>query len=300
MAKKNEYTRHPKYFGTETRTLVFAVEQTLYHLPLAVLTMMSPPLTAIFGIPASSPTPGEAAEGTETNPVVLPGVRCEEFDDFLSYFFKSEFIPLPQLCAERKEKLGVNLLKLGCLWDIQEVKTYAKGILYSVALPPARRLEIARAFAVHEWVEDCVKELIPLCGSFDTDTALQIGTITLNIMFSAKSALDRERLFVAHTAPKLTPMDALNYGDCRNHSNCERAIREGWWALVGKKVLHPTNPMSVDAIGAHLSKITFPGMSPKCQEEMVAKWTMNVFQAEGVVRSAVEGVVAYNKVMRAS
>jgi hypothetical protein len=56
--------------------------------------MFSPPLTAIFGIPASVAGVDKDGhllpqEGTEQNPIVLPGITVEQMDDFLSYFFKS-------------------------------------------------------------------------------------------------------------------------------------------------------------------------------------------------------------------
>lgn len=56
--------------------------------------MMSPPLAAIFDIPASAPafdTNGKPIpeEGTEENPVLLTGLSVQVFDDLLSYFFKS-------------------------------------------------------------------------------------------------------------------------------------------------------------------------------------------------------------------
>ncbi|KAJ7454771.1 hypothetical protein FB451DRAFT_1184622 [Mycena latifolia] len=88
--------------------------------------------------------------------------------------------------------------------------------------------------------------------------------------------------------------------DDKTHRNCERAIRDGWWTLVGKKILHPTHPMALDAIGAHLDKIVFPGMSRKCHEDMVAKWTSNTFEHEGIVEAAVTGIAAFHRYCRIS
>ncbi|KAJ7454505.1 hypothetical protein FB451DRAFT_1408409 [Mycena latifolia] len=299
------YIRHPKCWESETRTLVYAVENTIYHFSLSVLKMMSPPLTAIFDIPVSVPVVGPdgkvvPAEGTETNPIVLPGISVKQFDDFLAFFFKSDLIQVEDISDGRKEELCMNLLTVGSLWDIDEAKAYTKSNLIQMGLPAPRRLHIARQFAIHEWVDTAVRELIPQSGNLDTDAALVLGPTTLCILYQAKTALEKERLLVAHVAPKLTAIEDLNYGDCVAHRNCERAIREGWWTLVGKEMLHPTHPMALDAIGTHLDKIVFPGMSRKCHEDMVAKWTSNTFEHEGIIEAAVAGVAAFHRYCRIS
>ncbi|KAJ6511627.1 hypothetical protein DFH09DRAFT_1333765 [Mycena vulgaris] len=297
------YTRHPVYWANETRTFVYAVQGVLYHFPLAVLTMMSPPLTSIFGIPQSTATTADnvtvmAAEGTEANPIVLPGVTVQQFDDLLSYFFKSALIPMEMLSTSRKQEVCINLLSVGSLWEIDEAKQYAKDVLRGMNLPAERILQIARQFAIHEWIDDAVRTLIPNCGSLNNTQALILGPITLNILYQAKTELAAECMLVAHVAPTLTSADYMAYGACRDHKSCERGVKTHWWTLVGKKFLHPKNPMALGAIGTHLSKIVFPGMTPKCQEDMVFQWTTNVFQQEDIVQAAVEAVVKFNQCYR--
>ncbi|KAJ6568266.1 hypothetical protein DFH09DRAFT_1080660 [Mycena vulgaris] len=228
--------------------------------------MMSPPLTAIFGIPAVPPAMDVSGneEGTEANPIIIPGITAKQFDDFLSYFFKS-----------RVEEIAVNLLTVGCLWDIHQVTTLRGG------LPSTNGFEAA------------VRALIPVC-------ALQLGPITLNILFRAKTAIDYERLCVAYVSPKLTTADDLNYGDCGTHKTCERVWRENWWTLVGKKILHPKNPMELRNVGAHLNSLSFPGMTPHCHEDAVNKWTANIFEEDGITTAAVAGVMEFNKFCRPS
>ncbi|KAJ6532931.1 hypothetical protein DFH09DRAFT_1325942 [Mycena vulgaris] len=296
------YKRHPTYWELETRSFVYRVEETLYFFPLAVLTMMSPPLTAIFGIPAVPPAMDASGneEGTEANPIIIPGITAKQFDDFLSYFFKSGLIPVETLLPRRVEEIAVNLLTVGCLWDIHQATTYAKEVLGGLNLAPCRILELARGFAVHEWVEAAVRALIPVCGELTTNQALQLGPITLNILFRAKTAIDYERLCVAYVSPKLTTADDLNYGDCGTHKTCERVWRENWWTLVGKKILHPKNPMELRNVGAHLNSLSFPGMTPHCHEDAVNKWTANIFEEDGITTAAVAGVMEFNKFCRPS
>ncbi|KAJ7701589.1 hypothetical protein B0H17DRAFT_1195364 [Mycena rosella] len=266
---------------------------------------MSPPLTAIFDIPTSAPVADKdgkvgPAEGTEANPIVLAGVTVAEFDDFMSYFFKFALIPIDKVPANRREKICVNLMMVACLWDIAEAKVYAKEVLEGLKLPAARMLELARKFAIHEWVEDAVKQLIPLCGTFDSDVALQLGPITMSILYQAKTELDLERMYVAHTAPKLSTIGQLAHGTCNRHRDCEKAVKAGRWIYIGKKVLHPTKPMALADIGEHLNTFIFPGMSRKCHEDMMNDWTTNTFQQESLIESAVAGVTAFHKCCRIS
>ncbi|KAJ6510326.1 hypothetical protein DFH09DRAFT_1100534 [Mycena vulgaris] len=118
---------------------------------------MSPPLTSIFGILQSTATTTDngtvtAAEGTEANPIVLPGVTVQQFDDLLSYFFKSVLIPMEMLSASRKQEVCINLLSVGSLWEIDEAKQYAKDVLRGMNLPAECILQITRQFAIHEWI----------------------------------------------------------------------------------------------------------------------------------------------------
>lgn len=209
-------------------------------------------------------------------------------------------IPIQDLGYERKVELCVNLLTAGCLWDIEEAKTYAKQVLVSMHLAPARMLDLARRFAIHEWVGPAVKELVPQCGCFTSAEADLIGSVTLNIMFCAYRALQDERLRISHTPPTLATAVELSYGQCNDHRGCHKVLRESWWTVVGKKVLHPTNPMALHAIGAHLDTQPFHGMTRKCQEDMVNRWTANTFQEDGILEGAVAGVLAYNKFLRPS
>ncbi|KAJ7710721.1 hypothetical protein B0H17DRAFT_1190415 [Mycena rosella] len=273
---------------------------------------MSPPLTAIFGIPPATPIVGRDGkavnvEGTEDNPIVLSGVTSAQLDDFLAFFFKSE-LPDAEKCLDptpdRSEEIGVNLLTVGCLWDIKEAKSHAKQLLEGLKLPPLRILQLAREFAVYEWVEAAVKELIPMCstakGTFNSDDVLKLGPTTLSILFQAKCAIEYERQCIAYVAPKLPPHDTLNYGDCSNHQSCEHAWKDAWWLHVAKRILHPGNPMPLKDIGAHLHGLNIRGMTQKCHDEAVNQWTANVFEEESLVASAVAGVLRFHKACQLS
>jgi hypothetical protein len=209
-------------------------------------------------------------------------------------------IPVETLPPKRKEELCVNLLTVGCLWDIAEAKTYAINTLSGMMLPSPRILQLARSYAIHDWVEGAVRELIPKAGDIDTDEAIMIGPTTLSILFRAKTQIERERMCIAHVAPKLTALEDLNYGDCLHHGDCQRVLKEKWFSLVGRKVLHPSKPLELDAIGAYLSNLYLPEITTSCYEDMVRKWTMNQFLAPSIIQGAVDSIKSFNMCCRFS
>ncbi|KAJ7725498.1 hypothetical protein B0H16DRAFT_1736161 [Mycena metata] len=293
------YTRHPKYWEEETRTFVYAVESTLYHLPLAILTRMSLPLTAIFGIPPSDPGVDKngkplPAEGTEKRPIVIPGVTVRQMDDFLSYFFRSA----EQLSPERTEEVAMNLLTVGSLWDIDEARAHGKSLLEGLPLSNVRILKLVQQFGIHEWVAKPVKELIPLAGKLDGWDTLSLGPTTLCILYTAKSLIDRERLSVAYSPPKLPESDKLDYGTCWNDKSWEQVWKENWWPLVGRKILHPDKPMKLSELAHHVRNLSLPGMTFKCHEDAVTALAINTWEFDGVVEGAVKGILDYHKACR--
>ncbi|KAJ7771997.1 hypothetical protein DFH07DRAFT_953282 [Mycena maculata] len=251
---------------------------------------MSPALTAIFNIPPAAPVVGQPAEGTEANPVILSGMTSEAFDDFLSFFFKAHLIRVEDLTPTRKEQLCMNLLTVGCLYDVEQAKDYAKSVLVGMGLSHVCLLHIARQFAIHEWIQPAVKFLVPRVDGLTSDDVLNLGPITLSILYQAKAAIDRERLDVAYGPPKLTPEDQLNYGDCADHKTCTRVLNEVWWTAVARKILHPKKPIALDKIGDEINCVRFPGMTPKCHEDMVTKWTTNEFEEKYILEAAVTAV----------
>jgi hypothetical protein len=65
----------------------------MYRIHLSILKQLSPVFRDILTIPAES-TCGSNTEGSESNPIVLPQVTEEEFDDFLLWIYRTyEFAP---------------------------------------------------------------------------------------------------------------------------------------------------------------------------------------------------------------
>ncbi|KAJ7620447.1 hypothetical protein FB45DRAFT_1094626 [Roridomyces roridus] len=295
------YARHPRYWEEETRSFVFAVQDTIYRFPVALLTMLSPPLSGIFSIPP--PPPNQKAgppEGTEENPVVIPGVTKKQVDDFLSYFLKAELplAPIETLDPKRQEEVAHNLLTVGSLWEVQPARESGIKLFESLNLGPIRILGLAREFGLHEWIEKAVLQLIPMVGKLTVDDALALGALTLSILVQAQHQIQLERANIAYTAPTLRPRIQVPLGDCVDHKLCVRSVDQNWWLVVGRKILHPERPIELRDITTLLETTPFPGMSVRCQEHMVRGWKQNWIDEDSIKAAAVKGVTEFFRCLR--
>ncbi|KAJ6447886.1 hypothetical protein C8R45DRAFT_1115642 [Mycena sanguinolenta] len=284
-----ECAPHPLYWQEETRHMVLRVENTTYFLNLGTLTMVSPELKGIFDIPQSRPKPGEAAEGTVENPVVIEGVTRVQFDDFLGWILKPSWRPHAEN-EERREEVAINLLLLGQKWNVQEAITHAKETLEKLFLPAARRIQLARMFSLHDWVDAAMSQLLAVpfenlsAAEFD-----QLGLRVVIILAKAKEARARYRQGIAQVVPKLR---ADPDHDCVNHARCHSAWKDAWWRHVPKQLLHPTKDMPVADLPHFVRGLTIEGMTWSCQSDAMENW---VSHEPAMVKAAVDAVVEYHK-----
>jgi hypothetical protein len=201
---------------------------------------------------------------------------------------------------ESDEKFLVNILKLSSLWDINVGRRYAISYLDALTLHPARRLELSRMFQVHKWVEPAVRALLQMTfKSLSAENATQIGFHTYIMLCKTKEALEYERKLAVHCVP---PMDFVQSYRCISHDKCRRTWKEIWWKRVGKKLLHPDNPLSYSDGPDFVANMDWGSadISPCCKEDMIE----TVRQAMGfggdsveadITKTAVDAVIAFHK-----
>ncbi|KAJ7628782.1 hypothetical protein FB45DRAFT_867760 [Roridomyces roridus] len=246
--------------------------------------------------------------------MVIPGITAEELEDFLDYFFESKLVAAPEvLDAKRQQRRFANLFRLGHLWDMEETRKVAREGLEGLPLKSATVLHYARCFHVPDWVDPVVRRLLcpvpisrvldDVTGSEDrttvpqltNDDACTLGGMTINILYQAYLAIQHERNVIAYAAPRLPITEDMDFGDCSNHTECIRILPDFWFRTVGRKVLHPKSPLPLKEIGAYLRNHgPFPGMTPKCYADMVAKWEQNCFGEEAIIDAAVKGIQRFN------
>ncbi|KAJ7294026.1 hypothetical protein C8J57DRAFT_1211395 [Mycena rebaudengoi] len=175
------------------------------------------------------------------------------------------------MSGEWKEGLGIHLLTVGSLYNIEGAKVFAKDLLHELCLPAARHLKIAHQLTLHDWIISVVETLISnnvlYMNPQDTE---HIGPIVLLIIFKAKTAPENEQHLILQVATRLPGVDELDYGECDNHSQCIAMWKQWWWLQwwwlhVRKQLLHLGSPIAFSDIHELVAKELIPGMNLKCK-----------------------------------
>lgn len=119
------------------------------------------------------------------------------------------------------------------------------------------------------------------------------------MLCKTKEALDREQRLTAYFVP---PMDFNESFECLSHSKCRKAWRDVWWKKVGKKLLHPDNPLPYEEAAAFVAEMDWGAVdiSACCKQEIVERVKDSVvFSNESVsadiVKTAIDAIIAFNK-----
>jgi hypothetical protein len=166
--------------------------------------------------------------------------------------------------------------------------------------------ELSRMFHVHEWVKPAVSDLLPMTlQTLTADHANQIGFTTYIMLCKAKEALEHEQKLMAHFAPPMGEF-SQSYGECicQSHPKCRKAWRELWWKRVGKRLLHPDNPMATEEGVEFVTSMDWGSeITECCKQDMIeairggAAFRKESTSAD-IVKTVVDAVVAFNKSLR--
>jgi hypothetical protein len=85
---------------------------------------------------------------------------------------------------------------------------------------------------------------------------------------------------------------------CETHSVCVAAWRQAWWDKIGRKVLHPDQPIKPNAILAEAKKLAPKNMNEKCLQDVLRQMETTVeFVDKRVIRGVAKAIVTYYKTL---
>ncbi|KAJ6477788.1 hypothetical protein C8R45DRAFT_1102070 [Mycena sanguinolenta] len=287
VENKGQWQKNLSYWFADG-SIVIRIEGVLHKIHISLLMKLSPNMSQILNIPAS----GE--EGTERFPLHLVGIVLQEFEDFLLWVYRTEWSPMIDL-AER-ERVFTNLLKVSSLFDIDVGKNYAKTHLESLYLLPSRRIELARQYSIHEWVKGAVEEIFrkKLVDLSDLDIA-RIGAKVYSILAKGMERMDIEMRRTANVEP---PMTTDPDWTCTKHTVCIATWKRLWWDKIGRKLLHPDNPIKTAQILDEVKKLAHKDLNDQCRMDMVRAIEHTiVFVDERVVAGVAASIVAYHQTL---
>ncbi|KAJ7732234.1 hypothetical protein DFH07DRAFT_686055, partial [Mycena maculata] len=164
------------------------VERVIYHIHLTQLIRLSDVMNDIFGIPDGKLATDPLREGSELYPLYLEGVEKQEWEDFLAWVYRAEFVPVKS--DVHRERLYLSLLKLSARWEISSGVAYAIDALEKLNLPAVRQLELARMYTLGDWVQPAVKVILasPLSKLGDGELS-QLGLKVYSLLVRAKEKM---------------------------------------------------------------------------------------------------------------
>jgi hypothetical protein len=189
----------------------------------------------------------------------------------------------------------VNILKLSQIYMIHAGSAYAIHHLELQQMSPARRIELSRMFSIHDWVEDAFRRLMEVdFADLIEDDEYRLGYKVYRIIAKTKEYIDKQRKSTAQVAPPLTFLESY---ECMDHKTCRDVWKDGWWKKVSKRLVHPTQPISLREVADYVSGLDFTGMTAVCKAEMVDFIKNNDgFRVEDIIiRQGIDAVVAYHK-----
>jgi hypothetical protein len=171
---------------------------------------------------------------------------------------------------------------------------YATHYLDSLDMRPARRIELARMFSIHDWVRPAVTTLLrmEMADLSDVDQQ-QLGPRVYSVLAKAREKLERERKLVAAMPP---PMKVAESWECRSHEQCKAVWKEVWWRVIAKEILHPTRPLPFSEAPDLIARTEFKGMTLSCKQDIIGEVQANGFQGEaGILAGVIDAVVRHHR-----
>ncbi|KAK7015275.1 hypothetical protein R3P38DRAFT_3570633 [Favolaschia claudopus] len=209
----------------------------------------------------------------------------------------SEWTPMAE--PSEKERILTNLLKIASLWEIDVGRQYAQNHLEAIALPPSRRLELARQFSIHEWVSPAIHEIFhgKLGDLTDVDVA-RMGVKVYSIVAKGMEVMETELKRTANVEPLMSTDPDWQ---CTTHSACIATWKRLWWDKIGRQLLRPERALKTKDIQAEVEKLTHKDLHEGCRLDMVRKIQYEVeFSDQRLIQGVVEAVVRTTQVFEIS
>ncbi|KAJ7031184.1 hypothetical protein C8F04DRAFT_223802 [Mycena alexandri] len=287
-----QWTKNLTYWHADG-SIVMRVEGTLYKIHVSTLGKLSPDMSGILAIPSGKPEGDPTQEGTERFPLHLTGLSVQQFEDFLCWLYRVEWTPMTD--RAEKERILTNLLKVTDLWNIEVGKQYAITHLQAMSLPASRRLELARKYSIHDWVEGAVTDIFQhkLSVLSDVDLA-SLDLKVYSILVRGMERMEVEIRRTANVAPKMPDASQADWR-CSKHQVCIATWKRLWWDRIGRKLLHPDAPIRTGDIVKEVKQLSHKDLNEMCRLDMVKEIENNLeFVDKRIISAVVTAIVAYH------
>ncbi|KAF9034127.1 hypothetical protein BJ165DRAFT_1410139 [Panaeolus papilionaceus] len=211
--------------------LVVMVQDTCFWLTVNELTKFSDTFKVmIFG----GTDIGSTEEGTTTNPLVLLGIKREDFEPLVRWI---RFGSNPPKNHEYKVEHLLGMLHLADQWDMGEAQAFCFQGLWDLVGDPFFMLKVVTSYRKWEMVRPLIEAAVkvPLLDWKFEHPAIYEPIMKLKIRLN-------EVVRRTVQLPNIMPQSQ----GCTNHHVCTLKWRNDWRVHIMEQVFHPDHPLPLN------------------------------------------------------
>ena len=160
------------------------------------------------------------------------------------------------------------IYKLGCHWEIDAAKEYAKTWIDSqepTNEEHIKMLQFSRQHHVDDWFASSFQNLVDRnMTTFTTAESEKIGLETLLVIAKTRDARDQHRRHIARLPPPIQHSVCCPQDE---RAACTIAYEDLWWKIVGRSLLDPKYGIPTTRIPELVGRVVATDMNPKCWEK---------------------------------
>ncbi|KAF7970472.1 hypothetical protein HWV62_33891 [Athelia sp. TMB] len=165
--------KHPLYYFKDG-SLTFLIEEKLYNVHRYFFERDSSYFRSIL----------EGPQGTnDRNPLVIPGLSCNDFDEFLAILYPADF----RHPTEKTTPQWTSILHLAAKWEFESIKWLAIDNLTANAVP-VDKIVLGRRYGISEWLPGAYEAVCMRETSLTVEEGIKLGVEDVVKISAARQA----------------------------------------------------------------------------------------------------------------
>ncbi|KZP05980.1 hypothetical protein FIBSPDRAFT_940208 [Athelia psychrophila] len=166
-------TRHSQYYFKDGN-IVFLIEEVLYNVHRYFFERDSAHFRSILG----------SVQGAdEQNPIVLPDVSCNDFDEFLAILYPTDF----RRPTEKTTAQWTSILHLAAKWGFESIQFLAIDSLTATAIP-VDKIVLGRRYSISDWLPGAYEAVCTRADPLTVEEGMKLGVEDIIRISAARQA----------------------------------------------------------------------------------------------------------------
>ncbi|KZP28777.1 hypothetical protein FIBSPDRAFT_1039501 [Athelia psychrophila] len=153
-------TRHSQYYFKDGN-VVFLIEEVLYNVHRYFFDRDSTYFRSILA---------NAQAADEQNPIVLPGVSCSDFDEFLAILYPTDF----RRPIEKTTSQWTSVLHLAAKWGFESIQLLVIDKLTATAIP-VDKIVLGRKYGISDWLHGAYEAVCMRANPLTVEEGMKLG-----------------------------------------------------------------------------------------------------------------------------